>query len=107
LQDPFTLISWVNRAEVGTVSEPIEVGESYVVAMLRKIREQGRPALEDVRTIFTAEVIKEKKAEAYMAKMTGKTDLNALASELGASVESASEMAFSVNASPVASPRPR
>ncbi|MBP6697604.1 MAG: peptidylprolyl isomerase, partial [Flavobacteriales bacterium] len=58
LQDPFTLISWVNRAEVGTVSEPIEVGESYVVAMLRKIREQGRPALEDVRTIFTAEVIK-------------------------------------------------
>ena len=100
LQDPFTLISWVNRAEVGTVSEPIEVGESYVVAMLRKIREQGRPALEDVRTIFTAEVIKEKKAEAYMAKMTGKTDLNALASELGASVESASEMAFSVNAIP-------
>jgi peptidyl-prolyl cis-trans isomerase D len=64
------------------------------VALLTGIREEGIPALEDVRELFTKEAAKAKKAEAYMARMQGKTDLNALATELGGSVQSASDMAF-------------
>ncbi len=92
LQDPNSTISWVNRAEVGKVSEPIQSGDSYVVAMLTGIREEGVPQLEDVRIAFTKEVVKEKKAEAWTAKMEGKTDLNALATELSVAQQTATDM---------------
>ncbi len=92
LQDANSVVTWVNRAEVNTVSEPIQSGDNYVVAILTGIREEGAPALEDVREQFTKEVVKEKKAAAWIAKMQGKTDLNALASELSASVQNATEL---------------
>ena len=94
LQEPNSTISWVNRAELDQVSEPLEAGDNYVVALLTGIREEGVPALEDVRELFTKEAAKAMKAEAYIAKMQGKTDLNALATELGGSVQSATDMLF-------------
>lgn len=94
LQEPNTTISWVNRAEEGQVSEPLEAGDNYVVAILTRIRLEGVPELEDVRELFTKEAAKEKKAEAYLAKMQGKTDLNALATELGVSVQAANDVVY-------------
>jgi peptidyl-prolyl cis-trans isomerase D len=94
LQEPNSTISWVNRAELDQVSEPLEAGDNYVVALLTGIREEGVPALEDVRELFTKEAAKAMKAEAYIAKMQGKTDLNGLATELGGSVQSATDMPF-------------
>lgn len=94
LQDANSVVMWVNRAEVGKVSEPIQSGDNYVVAILTGIREEGVPQLEDVRELFTKEVVKEKKAEAWMAKMQGKSDLNALASELGVAQQNASELTY-------------
>jgi peptidyl-prolyl cis-trans isomerase D len=92
LQDANSVVTWVNRAELGKVSEPIQSGDSYVVAILTAIREEGVPTLDDVREAFTKEVVKEKKAEAWTAKMQGKTDLNGLATELNSSVQTASEI---------------
>ncbi|MBL7952577.1 MAG: peptidylprolyl isomerase [Flavobacteriales bacterium] len=92
LQDANSVVSWVNRAEVGKVSEPVQSGDNYVVAILTGIREEGAPALDDVREQFTKEVVKEKKAEAWTAKMQGKTDLNALATELSTSVQNVPEL---------------
>ncbi len=94
LQEPNSTISWVNRAEPDQVSEPLEAGDNYVVALLTGIREEGVPALEDVRELFTKEAAKAMKAEAYIAKMQGKTDLNGLATELGGSVQSATDMLY-------------
>jgi peptidyl-prolyl cis-trans isomerase D len=94
LQDPGSTISWVNRAKLNAVSEPLEAGDNYVVALLTGIREEGVPALDDVRERFTREAAKEKKAEAFLAQMQGKTDLNALAVELKGSVQSATDMLY-------------
>ncbi len=94
LQEPAAVITWVKRAEVGDVSEPLQAGENYVVAVLRAIKEEGAPELEDVREAFTKEVVKQKKAEAYMAKMEGKTDLNAIATEVGGRVENATDLSY-------------
>ncbi|MCB0795305.1 MAG: peptidylprolyl isomerase [Flavobacteriales bacterium] len=94
LEDPFSLITWVNNADIDEVSEPIESGDRYVVARLRGIREQGAPDLEDVRELFTKEAIKEKKANAWIEKMNGASDLATLASELGGSVSTATDLAF-------------
>ena len=100
IQEPNTTITWVNRAKVGDVSEPLEAGDNYAVAVLTLIREEGVPELEDVRELFTKEAAKEKKAEAYLAKMQGKTDLNALATELGVSVQSATDMLLNASSIP-------
>lgn len=94
LTQPNSVISWVNRADVGDVSEPLDAGETYVVAILTGIREEGVPALEDVRERMVAEATKEKKAEAFAQRMAGNTDLNALATQLGVGVSAANEMAF-------------
>lgn len=94
LSSPSSVIGWVNRAEVGQVSEPKEAGDNYVVAALLKVKKEGVPELEDVREQFTKLAAQEKKAEAWMEKMKGKTDLNALAGELGVSTQSATDMAF-------------
>ncbi|MBL8002169.1 MAG: peptidylprolyl isomerase [Flavobacteriales bacterium] len=95
LQDPASVVSWASRAELdGKPSAPIESGEAYVVCMLRSIKQDGVPALEDVRTQFTAEATKEKKAEAFMTLMNGKTDLAALATETKSSVQQASDLPF-------------
>ncbi len=94
LQDATPVVSWVNRAEVGKLSEPLQSGDAYVVAILTGIRQEGVPQLEDVHDVFTKEVVKEKKAEAWMAKMQGKTDLNALATELSVSPQTATDQTY-------------
>ncbi|MFN3876225.1 MAG: peptidylprolyl isomerase, partial [Flavobacteriales bacterium] len=73
LTQPNAVIGWVNRAEAGQVSDPKEAGDNYVVAVLLKVKEEGVPELEDVRESFTKLAAREKKAEAWMAKMSGKT----------------------------------
>ncbi len=95
LQQPNTTISWVNRAKVGAISEPLDAGDDHVVAVLTGIREEGAPSLDDVRDQFTTEVIKEKKAEDLVKRMKGNTDLNALASELGTTVQPVNDMLLS------------
>lgn len=94
LEEPNSVISWVNRAKVGAVSEPLDAGDNYVVAVLLDIREEGVPRFEDVQELFAAEATKQKKAEAFVQQMSGKTDLNALAAEVGASVQSANDMVY-------------
>lgn len=93
LQSADEVVRWVDHAQKGAKpSEPLTSDESYVVALLTGIREEGAPELKDVREAFTREARKEKKAAALMAKMSGKADLNALASELGATVQSATDL---------------
>lgn len=101
LQSPGEVIAWVNHAKPDAkTSEPLTIDDGYVVATLLQIREEGMPKLEDVRERFTAEVRKEKKAEAVMAKMQGKTDLAALATELGVNVQNSGSMPYSTNTIP-------
>jgi len=94
LQEPNSVITWANRAKTGAVSEPLDAGENYVVAILTGIRKQGVPDLEDVREPFTKEVVKEKKAEAFAKLMVGTDDLYAVGTELKLGVQNATGMLF-------------
>ncbi len=101
LQDPDEVIRWVDHAEKDAKSsEPLTSGDSYVVCSLTGIHEEGVPQLNDVRDVFTKEVRKEKKGDALVAKLKGKTDLNALAKETGGNVQSSGDMAFSASTIP-------
>ncbi|HRP81867.1 MAG TPA: peptidylprolyl isomerase [Flavobacteriales bacterium] len=101
LQNADEVVRWVNHAAADAPSsEPLVSGDSYVVCSLHAIRQPGVPQLADVREQFTKEVRKRKKAEALVAKMTNKADLQALAQEVGSTVQQANALAFSTNSLP-------
>ncbi len=96
VQDPKSMVSWVNHATPESkASEPIQIGDAYYVCVLTAIRAEGTPELKDVREQMTKDARKDKKADALATKMTGKTDLNALAKELATTVQSVPDLPFS------------
>ncbi len=94
LQNPEAVISWANKAELGTVSEPIEAGSNFVVAVLTQITAEGVPTFEDVKSKMEIEVIKQKKAE-YIQGLISGDDLTAVASSLNVSTQNAANISFS------------
>jgi len=100
LRDPNKMISWVNKAEEGQVSEPFRTDERFVVAILKSIKEDGEPSFEDLRETAEIEVVKEKKAAAMITEMSGITDIDELATTIGETVRSANEFIFSNSAFP-------
>lgn len=101
LQEPDEVVRWVNRAAADAKSsEPLVSGDSYVVCSLRGIRKEGAPKLADVREKLLAEARKEMKAEALMSKMSANSDLQALAGQMGLSVQQSGDFAFSGSSLP-------
>lgn len=80
---------------IGTEGTPIfEIGDQFVVAVLTGIQEEGIAPFNAVKTSIELVVRKEKKALELISKMTGKTDLNQLAKDLGVTVSEAQNLNF-------------
>jgi peptidyl-prolyl cis-trans isomerase D len=73
VQSASDIIVWTYNPETkeGAISQPISVDDGIVVVCLMEIKEKGVPSLRNVYDRVKQEVIKEKKAEKYMAMMTG------------------------------------
>lgn len=73
VQNASEIIGWTYNPETeeGAISQPISVDDGIVVVCLMEIKEKGVPSLRNVYDRVKQEVIKEKKAEKYMAMMTG------------------------------------
>lgn len=97
---------WMQGAELGDVSEPLELDDMFVVAVLKDISEEGEPSLEKVRNQMEREVIREKKAEKLLASMKG-TDLNAIATANEAAVKVANGVSFATVNIPSAGREPK
>lgn len=99
LESPKSLIRWVYDNDKGTVSEPMELGNKFVVAVIADVKEKGVAPLEQVKEEVTAKVIKEKKAELLSAEMSAAgTQIDAIASKLGLNAEQAANINFNSNA---------
>jgi peptidyl-prolyl cis-trans isomerase D len=76
-----------------------DLGDNFVIATLVSATEEGIADFEEVKQRIELAVIKQKKAEVLENKiktaMEGKTDINAIASELGTTVKNASNINFS------------
>lgn len=104
LENARPLIRAAYEAEVGdilqtTQGSPIfELGDSYVIAVLAQATEKGVAPFESVRARVELAVSKEKKAEYLVEKankaIEGKNDLAAVATELNAQVQNASNVTF-------------
>ncbi len=87
------MIKWAFEAEDEDVSSPFMIGNNFVVALQDGQTEEGKANLESVRAIIEAEVKKEKKALMLKEKLLG-SDLSALASSNGISIQTANDLSF-------------
>jgi peptidyl-prolyl cis-trans isomerase D len=96
IQDANEIITFAYTNEEGAISQPISVEGGLVVACVMEVREKGVPTLRNVYDQMKQEVIKHKKAEKYMAMMTG-SSLEEIAGKVSAEVKTAEN--FSMNMS--------
>lgn len=89
------VITWAFGAEEGDVSETFDLGNSFLVAKMNVVREEGVPELDAIRPNIENAVIREKKAEMYAAQMMGATDLQTIADKVGEPVLPAENITFS------------
>lgn len=87
------MIKWAFESEDEAVSSPFMIGNNFIVALQDGQTEEGKANLESVRAIVEAEVKKEKKALILKEKLLG-SDLSALASSNGISIQTANDLSF-------------
>lgn len=91
------IVRWAfaETTEVGNISPVFDIGESYVVAVLKVAREEGITPLEQLKPNISVLVLNEKKAEKIMQQIGNVSDLNQVASSFGTVVESNKSLTFS------------
>lgn len=99
LENSRALIRWAYKANEGDVStEVYQFGDKYIVAILDKIRDDEYKPFEEVKGMLTIDVKKEKKVEMLTAELSeksnGVSDINALASSMGTTAQTASNIRF-------------
>lgn len=97
IPDSRGLTRWAYNTDrtVGDVSQPMEFGDQFVVAVLTGSREEGVPSFEEAKEKMRAEVIKAKKAEMMSAELGSFSGLAAAAEAWG--VTSTSGNSVSLN----------
>lgn len=89
------LVRWVYENKMGSVSEPIEVGDRYVVAMVSAINPAGNMSPAEARPLVEGFVRNEKKAKQILdSKFKGAT-LEAISAAIGSPVLRADSLSFS------------
>ncbi|PCJ01491.1 MAG: hypothetical protein COB15_00805 [Flavobacteriales bacterium] len=94
------LVRWSFNNEEGAVSDPFTFGNTYVVAHLAEVREEGIATMEQVEIQVELGAKKKKKAVMFMEEMKGVASLDELATKTGGTVESAPNVNFSAYAIP-------
>ena len=104
LESPRELIKWAYQADVHDISSIFEFGNQFVIAILTDKQEDGYAHIEEVRTLITNEVKKEKKAEKLIndinVNLSSANTITELANILKTEVKQASNVRFSSNSLP-------
>jgi peptidyl-prolyl cis-trans isomerase D len=99
LESARIVIRWAYENKQGTVSDPLDLNNTYVVAVLTQIKKKGTAPLEQVKNEVELAVRKEKKADKIAEKInklkSGVSQIQDLALKLNVSVENAEGISFS------------
>ena len=79
LPDARQLIKWAFDAKQGDVSEPFNLNDQFVVAILNKVQAEGLPDANTARSMVEFMVRNEKKADEIIKKLSTSTTLEAAA----------------------------
>lgn len=86
LQDARPIVRWAFEAKEGDVSEPFNVKDDYVVAVVTKIVKPGLPDINTVRPMVESILSNKKKAEVIKKKLNNPTTLEGAAKVFGLQV---------------------
>jgi peptidyl-prolyl cis-trans isomerase D len=88
------LIKWVYENDKGVVSEPEGVGDKYIVAVIKDIKEKGLMDAASARNRVEPILIAKKKAKQIIDKIGNNRDLNAIATSFNVQVQRADSITF-------------
>lgn len=96
LGDNRQLVRWVFENKIGDVSEPFEVNDKYIVAVITGISEKGLMGVEKARPSAEPMIVNEKKAQRIIETKfkTVANDLNQVATATGTPVQYADSVPF-------------
>ena len=96
LKNSRAMVRWMYNANIGDISEVFEFGNSYVVATLTKINQEGDISLEDIKEQVTAIVKKQKKGKIIIEKINSESfsTLTDLATRMNSQIQIASKVNF-------------
>jgi peptidyl-prolyl cis-trans isomerase D len=107
LSDVREMIRWSFNNEKGTISAPFQFGNTFVVACLSEVREEGIATMDQVAIQVEIGAKKKKKAAQFIEEMKGAANLEAVAQKIGSAVESAANVNFAGYAIPGLGQEPR
>lgn len=93
LRSAAEVVSWAWNASEGDVSNPILADNTYVVAFLDRVKEEGEPRFEHVESEMRAGAIEEAKAALLVDRMQG-ADLASIAQQNGVDVRNSGKVAL-------------
>lgn len=88
------LVKWAFDNKVGTVGDPENFGNKYIVAMVTGAQDAGLPTGAAARTLVENLVRKEKKGKEIIEKLGAPTDLNAAAAKYNVTVQHVDSVNF-------------
>lgn len=89
------LVRWVYESKPGSVSEPFEVGDHYVVALVTSVDEKGLVSASKAKPVVEQFIRNEKKAQQIIkSKFKDQKTLEAVAQTAGVSVQHADSASF-------------
>ncbi|MDI9365034.1 MAG: SurA N-terminal domain-containing protein [Flavobacterium sp.] len=93
--DARKMVRWVYDANTGDISEPFEMNDKYVVAVVTNVNKIGLPSVATLRPLVEAQVRNEKKAKQIIdTKFKGAT-LEAIATNAATAVQRVDSILFS------------
>ncbi len=94
------LVRWSFNNEKGNISAPFQFLNTFVVAHLAEVREEGIATIDQVEIQVDLGAKKKKKAAMFIEEMSGETTLDALAAKIGSKVENVQSVNFAAYAIP-------
>lgn len=101
------MVRWSFNNEKGTVSAPFQFGNTFVVAHISELREEGIATMDQVAIQVELGAKKKKKAAQFMEEMKGASNIDGVAQKIAGNVESVNGVNFAAYAIPGMGQEPR
>lgn len=95
-----SFIKWIYSNKIGTVSDPVSVGEQYVVAIITGEKEEGLQSVAEARVSVEPQLRDKKKAAQLINQFGTYSDIDAAAKNAGQMVQEVDSVRFSDNFKP-------
>jgi peptidyl-prolyl cis-trans isomerase D len=88
------LVRWIYEGDLGDVSEPVQIGDNYVVAMIQAINKAGLSSASEARPMVENIIRNEKKAKTIIETRFKGNTLEALTASTGSPILRSDSLSF-------------